>query len=83
MGIAVCKNRCPIAGSTALNAAIPREETARFMERCCTAALDDGSRKSGAGEFMQRPKEAEPGGLTRPLFVYIHLPPHLSKRHCD
>jgi len=46
MGMADCKNRLAIAGSTASKAAIPRCEMAKLIDRCCVAALHDGRRIS-------------------------------------
>jgi hypothetical protein len=39
-------NRSVAAGSIACRAAIPRDEIARLIDRCCERDLDDGRRRS-------------------------------------
>lgn len=46
MGMAALKNRSDAPGSIARRAVIPRDEIARFMDRCWAADFDDGRRRS-------------------------------------
>jgi hypothetical protein len=90
MGMADCKNRLAIAGSTASKAAIPRCEMAKLMDRCCEAVLNDGRRISNMKMKRHQAKHSNSSKkkydinrktLTWPTFVKIDTPATLSQRH--
>src|SRR6266404_6732922 len=54
MGITLSRKREAAAESIARMAAIPREEMARFIDRCWAASCDEGKRISGVGFTLRK-----------------------------
>jgi hypothetical protein len=67
-------------------AAIPREETARLIDRCWAAACEEGRRISNVNLFVKKNVgcgEVQGEGDTRTSFVYFDHPTHVCESNCN
>lgn len=85
IGIAVARTFAATDASTNSSAVKPRDESARFTDRRCREAFDEGRRISKYRQGNVRTKNASSNGtgdglLTWSAFVNVNLPAELGER---